>query len=219
MKSSESIKNIAKSLSDFQFKVLQPKKSADNPFFKSKYVPLEEVANTVHKTQHEFGLSYVQTSFTLDGKPALETRVMHESGEWIESEPLVLKPDKDTPQGAGSAITYARRYQLGAMYGISSEVDDDGNEASGNRQNNVSKKSTNNHTEKSKQPTIEDVNKGILALQKDFKVSAPLAWQEIADYMKVNLNVVKDQPVAKLYRTVGIIYKNYKEMKAGLPHE
>ena len=43
---------------------------------------------------------------------------------------MTLRADKATAQGAGSAITYARRYALSAMLGISSEDDDDGNYAS-----------------------------------------------------------------------------------------
>ena len=53
---------------------------------------------------------------------------MHESGEWLQSEYLMPIVKKD-PQGAGSAITYAKRYALQAMCGIPSE-DDDGNLAS-----------------------------------------------------------------------------------------
>lgn len=36
-----------------------------------------------------------------------------------------------TPQAQGSAITYMRRYALGAILGIATEIDDDGNKASG----------------------------------------------------------------------------------------
>jgi hypothetical protein len=35
-----------------------------------------------------------------------------------------MKAEKETPQAVGSAITYARRYALAAMVGISSEDDD-----------------------------------------------------------------------------------------------
>ena len=48
-------------------------------------------------------------------------------GEFIESDVLVLKADKITAQGAGGAITYARRYQLTAMLGLAGEEDTDGN--------------------------------------------------------------------------------------------
>lgn len=41
--------------------------------------------------------------------------------------PLTLAPTKRDPQGYGSAITYAKRYQLASAFGISSDIDDDGN--------------------------------------------------------------------------------------------
>ena len=53
---------------------------------------------------------------------------MHTSGEWIETDPLGLKAEKQTAQGTGSAVTYGRRYSLSAALGISSEDDDDGNQ-------------------------------------------------------------------------------------------
>src|SRR5699024_4272710 len=39
---------------------------------------------------------------------------------------------KNTPQGAGSLITYLKRYSLSAVFGITSDQDDDGNQSSGN---------------------------------------------------------------------------------------
>lgn len=54
---------------------------------------------------------------------------MHESGEWIEYDPIKMKPVKNDPQSIGSAITYAKRYALSAIFGITSDQDDDGNEA------------------------------------------------------------------------------------------
>jgi hypothetical protein len=37
--------------------------------------------------------------------------------------------EKKTAQGAGSAATYSRRYSLSAAFGIVSDLDDDGNQA------------------------------------------------------------------------------------------
>lgn len=42
-----------------------------------------------------------------------------------------MKPVKDDPQAVGSAITYMRRYALGAVLGLNIDNDDDGNAASG----------------------------------------------------------------------------------------
>lgn len=133
MRHSESITKISAALVKFHNKVEQPNKSADNPFFKSKYVPLENVQTVVDKFAPPEGLTYVQETLTSEsGNPGVSTTILHESGEYIQFEPLFLPLDKQTAQSAGSAITYARRYTLSAAFGISSDDDDDGNKASGN---------------------------------------------------------------------------------------
>lgn len=129
MNKSESITNIAVAMAKFQAEVTQPKKTATNPHFRSKYATLDEIINTVKPVLAKHGLSYMQSCGGDGERITITTLLMHESGEWIESEPLVLKADKISPQGAGSAITYGRRYMLSAVLGVASEEDDDGNAA------------------------------------------------------------------------------------------
>ena len=132
MQKSESIANLAQALALFQGEVTNPKETAENPFYKSSYSPLSEVINTIRPILSKHGLSVLQSP-SGDGEHIIVTTLlMHLSGEWIEGEPLVLKADKITAQGAGSAISYGRRYSLSAILGISSEDDDDGNNSSGN---------------------------------------------------------------------------------------
>lgn len=133
MNKSESIANLAAALAKFQGEVQNPKNTADNPFFKSKYAPLNDVLNLVRPLLTQHGLSLLQSPSGDGSNIVVSTILMHESGEWIEPEPLILKADKATAQGAGSAITYARRYAVSAILGISSEDDDDGNHASDNK--------------------------------------------------------------------------------------
>lgn len=129
MNKSESIKEISVALSKFQGEVANPKNSADNPFFKSKYAPLNEILNDVRPLLSKYGLSVLQMPSGDGDNLVITTLLMHSSGEWIESCPLKMKPAKNDPQGIGSAITYGRRYTLAAVLGISSEDDDDGNAA------------------------------------------------------------------------------------------
>lgn len=152
MKTSETIKEISIALNEFQKEVEQPSKSADNPFFKSKYVPLESVISTIKKYAIPKGLSYFQDTLTRDnGEIGVQTRIMHTSGEFIETEPLYLPNDKKNAQGAGSSITYARRYQLSAAFGLSSDEDDDGNGASGLNKDNGQPKGNGNNKKDTKQ--------------------------------------------------------------------
>ena len=131
MNKSENIKNLAIALSKFQAEISNPKNTASNPFFKSKYAPLQDVLNLVRPLLSKYGLSIVQLPYTKETDTGVVTILIHESGEFIESDPLVLKAEKNTAQGAGSVITYARRYAVSAILGIASEEDDDGAEASG----------------------------------------------------------------------------------------
>mgnify|MGYP001432771798 CR=1 FL=1 len=135
MKKSDSIVEISKALAKFQSEVKQPLKDADNPFFKSKYVPLESVVEAITDIAPNHGLSFVQWALNDEnGRVGVATMVMHETGEFIEFDPVFMNAEKNTPQGAGSLITYLKRYSLSAVFGITSDQDDDGNESSGNNQ-------------------------------------------------------------------------------------
>lgn len=133
MNKSESIKELASALSKFQGEIKNPANTANNPFFKSKYAPLNDVLNLVRPVLFKHGLSVVQAPSGDGENIIVTTTLLHNSGEYIEFQPLILKADKATAQGAGSAITYARRYALSAILGISSEDDDDGNHATGDK--------------------------------------------------------------------------------------
>ena len=133
MQTSQSIENISKSIIALNAELSNPKNTADNPFFKNKYAPLNEILNEVRPLLSRHGLAVIQNTMSIEDKIGIQTIIIHSSGENIASDILLLKADKDTAQGQGSAITYGRRYQLSAMLSIASEDDDDGNTASGNK--------------------------------------------------------------------------------------
>lgn len=133
IRTSETIINLSKALVETQKELKQPLKDAKNPFFKSEYVPLENVAEAITQTATKYGLAFSQYATTTEtGNVSVGTIVFHESGEFIEFPPLILKPENTKPQSIGSAITYAKRYSLSAVFGITSDKDDDGNKANGN---------------------------------------------------------------------------------------
>ena len=125
MKQSESITELATALCSAQAEMGGAVKDSNNPFFKSNYADLTSVIKVIKEPFAKHGLSFVQLPVTSVGGNGIgvATMLMHDSGQWIQSEYL-LPMDKVTPQGAGSAITYARRYALQALAGIPS-VDDD----------------------------------------------------------------------------------------------
>jgi hypothetical protein len=131
MLQSESIANLAKSLSIVQGKLTYAKKDSKNPFFKSSYADLESVWDACRDLLSNNGLAVVQFPglySDLDKSMSLTTILTHESGEWISQE-MSVPVSKVDAQGAGSAITYMRRYALAAVVGVV-QADDDGNAAS-----------------------------------------------------------------------------------------
>lgn len=127
---SESIANLAKSLVAFNMEVKMIEKDAKNPHFKNDYATLDTIINEVRPVLAKHGLVVMQFPGGDGEHYTLRTLLMHESGEWIESEPLTMKPVKNDPQGIGSCTTYARRYSLSAMLSLNTGEDDDGEGAS-----------------------------------------------------------------------------------------
>src|SRR5690554_2565162 len=74
----------------------------------SKYATLDNIIETIRPKLAEHGLMIIQEPGTEDGTVMMKTTILHESGEWIESDTLRMKPQQQTPQGIGSTITYAR---------------------------------------------------------------------------------------------------------------
>jgi len=133
MNKSESVAEISKALAKFQEEVKQPMKDKENPYFKKNYVPLENVVESISNCGPKNGLSFVQWPKNDEtGRVGVATLLMHTSGEFIEFDAVFMKADKETVQGAGALITYLKRYSLSAIYGITSDEDDDGNNSSGN---------------------------------------------------------------------------------------
>lgn len=126
---SESIKNLAIALAKFNAKVNSIPKDAKNPFFKSEYVTLDSLIIATRGILQENGLSVLQFPVDKDGMVGIQTLLIHESGEYIESSPFYLRPAKNDPQAYGSAVTYARRYSYQAILNLNTGDDDDGNSA------------------------------------------------------------------------------------------
>lgn len=158
MKKSESIIELAKALAKFQGEVKQPKKDKSNPFFKSTYVDLAGVVDAITETSSKNGLSFMQHALTGDnGEVGVITIVLHESGEYIESSPIFAKPMKPGPQEVGSVLTYLKRYSLASAFGITSEVDDDGENGMSRSSNQQSSYQQNNYRQQQpKQQTNSD---------------------------------------------------------------
>lgn len=126
----QSMSDLYKGMAKFRSQLKQPVKDGTNPYFKNGYVTLSGVQKSIDEALKDTGLAYVQlVSNDPSGNVGVETIITHASGQSISSGVLVLMPAKKDAQSYGSSITYAKRYQLSAMFGVSSDDDDDGNAA------------------------------------------------------------------------------------------
>jgi hypothetical protein len=108
-------------------------KSSDNPHFRSKYADLPTIMEAIRPVLRKHGFGIMQP-LEDSGDPRLlrlNTMLVHTSGHTIQSSTTMPIGEKLTPQAYGSAVTYLRRYALGAFLGIVTDEDDDANSSSG----------------------------------------------------------------------------------------
>lgn len=97
------------------------------------YATLEQVIRCTEKALSESGLDLWHFLCDApDGTREIHHMLTHSSGAFIETVQILRGSAEMTPQQFGSAVTYARRYAVQCILGVSAEFDDDGNEASGN---------------------------------------------------------------------------------------
>ena len=123
------MKTLYQALLAAQKEIKHATKDASNPHYRSRYATLESVLDEVKPICNRHGLVIIQTNNKDDRGQYVQTSLVHaDSGQSVDSKVylLIAKPDM---QGFGGSVTYARRYDLCALFGIGQE-DDDGNTAS-----------------------------------------------------------------------------------------
>jgi len=187
MEKSESIKCIATAMCKAQSEMGAANKGANNPFFKSKYADLSEVIKVVKEPFANNGLSFVQFPINDGDKIGVETILMHESGEWL-SNSFTVKATKQDAQGAGSVITYCKRYGLQAVAGIPSE-DDDGNSASPQQQSKKQDETPNWYQDSQFQNEKESITTAIRGGMPPSEVISNLQGQGFAINKKIRAEI------------------------------
>ena len=125
--------NLRSAMLEFQKLSVTAKKDGKNPHFRSNYSKLESVIEAVNQG-NQFGLFFTQEievkNYQKDIVVVTTVRHIDDDNTYVSKLPILLDDvSMKNPQKIGSAITYAKRYTLQAVYGLPSE-DDDGNEAS-----------------------------------------------------------------------------------------
>lgn len=131
MKTSSSTSNIIPALVEFQ----KDNKgiAKDSKGYNYDYISLDQIFALVRPALSNVGIVMTQDvgNLVVGDKvhTTCETILYHKSGEWISTGALVVEPitnaKMSTMQNLGSSITYAKRYQLTAILGLSADVDDD----------------------------------------------------------------------------------------------
>ncbi len=89
-----------------------------------QYANLASVLEAIRVPLSKNGLSVVQSPHTGEqNKLSVTLFLMHKSGQFMK-DTFSMPIAQQTPQGIGSAISYARRYQLQAFLGLATDDDD-----------------------------------------------------------------------------------------------
>ncbi|MFL1695648.1 ERF family protein [Weissella kandleri] len=120
---------IYEALGATQENIEQPKKTSENPMFKSGYVNLDGVVAAINNAKKKAGAKFFWTNTVRDG---LMYTTIYGYGEVLELPGSRVADGlgnrgTNAAQAEGSALTYARRYSLSMAFGIAADIDDDGN--------------------------------------------------------------------------------------------
>lgn len=127
---SEQIDKLAEALSQAQAEIEDPHKgkTAKAGSYSYNYADIADVLKVVRKALSKHHIAVTQPTM-FDGEVlVVRTRLMHKSGQYIESDYPVCSATGDH-QKMGAAMTYARRYALCSLVGVAADEDTDAQNA------------------------------------------------------------------------------------------
>lgn len=160
MKRSDSIAAIAKALAAAQAEYVPvPKnkiakvKMKSGGEFSYNYADLADCLSMALPRLSRHEIAFMQPHTFADGKLRVVTFLLHESGEWMESDGIEISEDGD-PQQFGAESTYFRRYDGCSFIGVAPDEDTDAQQA-GNRTRKTTPAQAMAHQNRSAQPEFE----------------------------------------------------------------
>ena len=220
IRSSAEVKELFLALNKAQKAIHHASKDSTNPHFRSKYASLESALDACKPAFNDNGIAVIQIPGGVGKTIWVDTILAHTSGQFLSGR-LALSATQDTPQAAGSAITYARRYSILGFAGIGSE-DDDANEASKDNKEEKTKPPTAAPLQRDQQtnrvsppPGSSETKVG----QKGYVSQAQVKWF-YANFHNLNLNKEKLRSEVKERFGVNteedLNWKQYKEYREEL---
>jgi len=128
------MQKLFEALAKAQGQMQRVAKNSKNPHFKSNYANLDDIIDMARPILNEHGLALIQVP-VFDGQSCgVRSTITHSSGDHYDCGELLLPLGRGGgAQGAGSSISYARRYSFASIFCISLGDDDDGNHAQSNK--------------------------------------------------------------------------------------
>ena len=122
------METLISKLLEVQQELSHAKAAKTNPAFRSKYVPYEALWDFAKEACNAKGILIQQVSHPSEIGACIET-VLYGHGSSLSTGKMQIKADRESAQGFGGAVTYAKRYSLSMALGIGSDKDDDANES------------------------------------------------------------------------------------------
>ena len=125
MNKSDSIAALATALSAAQGQIQDATKTKAG--YNYKYADLSQILQIIRPIFSKNGLAITQFPSKGGESVSVETVLMHKSGEWLSQDyemPVQVSTKMSQAQCVGSVLTYARRYALAAVAGITQEDND-----------------------------------------------------------------------------------------------
>ena len=108
------------------------------------YLKIDDLIHAINAARIDHGIDFVQHPYNTSGDSVgITTMIIHESGQWLQANYEVRLPSEERAgvrkdgqafstyrnifQDSGAGISYARRYALGAVFGVVNQEDDDAN--------------------------------------------------------------------------------------------
>lgn len=132
MKTSDQTNELFTALPKAQNEMGTAKEDGFNKHLGAGYASIDSLHAAYKKACSNHGLAIIQDVYSEGEDYFLETRLTHSSGQWMSSSMKLLLAKRDM-QSLGAAVTYAKRYSITSILGISTEVDEAEVEATTNK--------------------------------------------------------------------------------------
>lgn len=138
MEAADQVKAKIELLSTFaqvQHAITPPKKDAEagnGGKFSYKYATLDAVLKSIIDASKDLDIGFWQKPVRYGNAIGVINYIFNGAGAIINFGAFLL-PAGRTPQDAGAALTYSKRYSISSIFGVASEEDDDGRQTESNQ--------------------------------------------------------------------------------------